>query len=167
MKLRTALSVEDAIKKVITAVGNKVAAKAVVKSSAMLYRWSDPDDTPRPSLVECLILDCLYVEEGHGEPPIFAAYCRHLESVRAPHLVMKASERFCDVMHELGDIAKEIRQCLDPNSDGGEAITKQEHARISTEISEAMQKLTELQRDVDHAADLNRKPKLVSLKEAS
>lgn len=167
MKLRTPLSFEDALIKVLGAVSRQAAADVVGKSSTMVYRWADPDSPAEPSVAECVALDLLYVEGGHGEPPIFTSYSCYLENARMPHTVMKASERFCDVMHELGDIAKEIRQCLDPNSDGGEAITKQEHARISTEISEAMQKLTELQRDVDHAADLNRKPKLVSPKEAS
>lgn len=167
MKHRTPLSFEDALIKVLGAVTRQAAAEAVGKSSTMVYRWADPDSPSEPSVAECVALDLLYVEDGHGEPPIFTAYSRCLENAHVPHTAMKASERLCDVMHELGDIANEVRRCLDPNSEGGEAVTKQEHVRISTEISEAKQKLTDLQRDIDHAADLNRKPKLVSPKEAS
>ena len=167
MKHRTPLSFEDALIKVLGAVTRQAAAEAVGKSSTMVYRWADPDCSTEPSLVECVILDRLYVEGGHGEAPILASYQRHLENVRTSHIAMKASERLCDVMHELGDIANEVRRCIDPDSDGGEAITKEEHSRISTEISEAMQNLTKLQRDIDHAANLDNLTLIGRPKEAS
>lgn len=154
MKLRQPHTIEDAVMRVLAAIGREAAAEAVGKSAAMVYRWADPDDTCAPRLIDCLALDAAYVAAGHGEAPILAAYRDQVAGIQSSHAAMNAADRLCDVMHEVGDVAGEVRASLDPRGEGGDGVTRREHARMSAEIAEAVAALQALQRDIDHAAGL-------------
>ena len=66
----------------------------------MVYRWADPDSPAEPSVAECVALDLLYVEEVTENHLFLHLTVAIWKNARMPHTVMKASERFCDVMHE-------------------------------------------------------------------
>jgi hypothetical protein len=159
-KLRRPGSFEDAIVRVIDGLGREKVAELVGKSQSWVYGWSDPDSDRRPTVHQCLVLDAAYVAAGLGEAPIKTAYREQLFRTGSGHKVMHLSDRLCDVMHEVGDVAGEVRAALHPTGPGGVTVTATEYGSMSSEIAEAIDALQKMQRDLDQTFERQQKPRI-------
>jgi|GEM_PF-2439338 len=125
---------------------------ATGKSVSMLRRASDPDDPAvEIRLRDAVDLDVALVVAGH-DPKFFDAYRNMLESrvvLNAGHEVGNLLERVADSVSGLGRLSDEIRAALDPQGPGGAQVIPHECDLVSRAISEAMEGLELMQRDVD------------------
>jgi hypothetical protein len=80
MKERLPRSFATAIYRIIETLGAKVSAQLVRRSTAALYKWSDPDLSSFPTLEQALELDREFMRRGFGPPPILVAYTAMLKT---------------------------------------------------------------------------------------
>lgn len=82
IKPRPVLSLADGVTRLLDALGAMACARAVGKSSGLIYRWADPDDDTKPSFLQAVALDRLWLAAGLGDPPPLLA--AHAAQVRVP-----------------------------------------------------------------------------------
>lgn len=132
MKPRTPKSIAGALTKIMTALSDARCAEIVGRSDSLIRKWADPDHPSQPTLAQALALDLMYVEQGHGDPPILEIYqdlladaLSHRDDREADILMTALS-----VQSAVGSLSEAIRAALDPNGPGGVSITASEGQRI-------------------------------------
>ncbi|TQV80340.1 phage regulatory CII family protein [Denitrobaculum tricleocarpae] len=87
--------------------GYDILARALGLASGNLVRkWSNPNQPERPSLLQCLVIDQVYVNRSCGTPPIHAVYEARLEaatSQRPPHVAEDPLHRITKTMKEVSE----------------------------------------------------------------
>jgi len=71
---RVSLSLSEAVRTVIAALGIEATAARVGRSPSSVYKWADPDLTHVPNLKQALDLDVEFMRGAHGPPPLMTAY---------------------------------------------------------------------------------------------
>lgn len=148
-KLRTPLSIEDAVTLVYATVGGPEACRITGKSDRLIRMWGDPDDDAHQIPVyQAIRLDSALVARGDA-PAILTAYRAALrDATTDPQAVACPSVRLLDVVAEVGDVAAAVRAAVNPGSSGGAAITPSEAKRILHEVGELRGTLDAMERDV-------------------
>ncbi|MDH3240644.1 MAG: hypothetical protein OEO83_08250 [Alphaproteobacteria bacterium] len=132
MKPRTPKSIAGALTKIMAALSDSRCAEIVGRSDSLIRKWADPDHPSQPTLTQALALDLVYVNEGHGEPPILEIYQDMLEDAlnerndREADILMTA----LSVQSAVGSLSEAIKAALDPKGPGGSSITASERQSI-------------------------------------
>jgi len=71
---RISLSLSEAVRATIAALGIGATSAAVSRSESSVYKWADPSLEHFPNLKQALAMDVAFVQGGHGPPPFMAAY---------------------------------------------------------------------------------------------
>jgi len=71
---RISLSLSEAVRTVIAALGIEATATAAGRSPSSVYKWADPALKHFPSLKQALEMDIAFVQAAHGPPPLLTAY---------------------------------------------------------------------------------------------
>ena len=115
MKQRQPTSIEDAVMRIVSALGRAEAAATVGKSETVVYAWADPDNDRKANVFDCLKLDAAYQSAGHGAAPILAAYRQVLRHLSDPeHSPAPLQDRCLEMVAEVGDVAAAIQAALSP-----------------------------------------------------
>jgi hypothetical protein len=117
MKERLPRSFAAAVYRVIEALGAKVSAHLVNRSTAALYKWSDPDLTNFPTLDQALVLDREFMRLGLGPPPIFVAY-KALLRVTPEHDGDKRSLSTADALADINELVSTATAILRDFAEG-------------------------------------------------
>lgn len=81
MKSRASRSFEKAVMQIITAIGERRAAEAVSRSTSLIRKWSDPDNSALPSIKQAFELDRAFVLFKKEPAPISTTYLHQMERI--------------------------------------------------------------------------------------
>ncbi|WP_417834723.1 hypothetical protein [Thalassospira xiamenensis] len=169
-KQRQPLTEHDAAYEAVLALDESQIKAAINKSVSWLRRAGDPDDDQvNIQYRDAVALDAAMVLAGH-DPKFFDAYRNMLESrvvLNAGHEVGNLLERISDSVSGLGRLSDEIRAALDPKGPGGSKVIPHECDLVSRAISETMEGLELMQRDVDALREAASNVHNLNAKEAS
>lgn len=101
-KERPPLTVENALFKVLGAIGIERAAEITGRATDYLRSLSDPDTRYRLTVDDALLLDLEHMAQGHDGAPIYETYTLRLEQAHAT--------RFTDNVELARRTAKAIRE---------------------------------------------------------
>lgn len=151
MKLRNPTTFDGAIHRITGLLTAEACGAALQppRSGSLVKKWGDEDCEQQPSLSQAFALDEMFVREVGGEGPIMTVWKHKLLGAAKAHVSMEATDRLCDALHAIGDLAGEVRAASLPTSPGGAAIVPMEATRILAAISEAEDQLAKLRRDVE------------------
>lgn len=137
-------SYEAVITKVMGNLSPEVAAAAVGKSESLVRAWANPDSDNLPNLKQAEWLDQAYLQAGLGEAPIARLYAERVHAVRAPaHSPACPGGRLANAAKEFGEAADIWRAMM-----SGKTLSLNERAEIDRELSEAIDALEAMRRDV-------------------
>jgi len=74
MMRRDFLSLSEAVRTVIGALGIEATATIAGRSQSAVYKWADPNLKHFPNLKQALDMDVAFVQGAHGPPPFMTAY---------------------------------------------------------------------------------------------
>ncbi len=145
IKPRHPVSVAGACTQILGRLGD-AAAVAVNKSDSLIRKWADPDHDSEPTFSQMLDLDAAYVAATGESAPLKRAYVTLLRERTAAvaHQAQAPQSRLLDVMAEIGEISAAAHRAMDDGT-----MTANEAAPLQRDIGEAIEKLTQMSRDVD------------------
>ena len=153
-KPRTPGSIEDAVTRIMGLCGVPACAKAVGKSEATIYGWSNPDIDSTPNAEHVHKLDILALTTA-GETPLFEVHLSRIESVECvEHEAHLPLHRIHYVSAMLGHLTEALLDARRPDGPGGNAITPNEMSQILDKIRELQLLLDKLQKDVIEASNV-------------
>lgn len=129
MKIRPARSFERAITQIIHALGEESTAQVVGRSTSLIRKWSDPDNSALPSIQQALDLDKAFIKMMEEPAPIHAVYLHRLDKVfedlgpETETLVLALFNLYVSI----GVITRTLAELLESNDHG--------NVNLSTRIS--------------------------------
>jgi hypothetical protein len=134
MKQRHPKHFSTAVTKIKTQTGENRCAEIVDRSTSLIRKWSDPDQTSIPNLEQAALLDEAFVRGGFGKPPLLELYGELMSDALSE--ASKKSEPVnmllaaLTVQGVIGDLSEAIRGALSEDGDGGRTITPRERTTI-------------------------------------
>lgn len=151
MKVRPARSFERAVQQIITGIGEEAAAKAVDRSTSLVRKWSDQDNSTLPSLKQALALDEAYVTIKKEPAPVMAVYIHRLET--ALSLIENEDEPILKALFSLqmatANVTRELADILGteiPNKDV--KIAPRQKASVIELIEKVVEEADDLERAI-------------------
>jgi hypothetical protein len=110
MRDHIAATLSNAARRILKAFGREKVAKIVSRSTAVIYKWSDPSLHYYPNLHHALELDAEFVNRGLGAPPFLTAYTNLLgqKVLENPQVRAELLPEAIKVMNHARKIADEI-----------------------------------------------------------
>lgn len=150
-KTRIPESFEDAALEIAGGLSIKRAANFVVRSEGALRSWADPDKDGRPTLQQAVVLDAAFCKEHKGRTPFLSAYLHQLQKLNGDLLINvdDVLSEALDLPDVVGRLMGVIRKSKSIGSEGGKAITPNEHRVIRATMRDLRRELDELEASVD------------------
>lgn len=149
LKVRQPDTIAAAVNLIAATVGHDECAKAIGKTTGLIYGFADPDKDARPSVEQAIKLDALYIAATNEPGPIMQVYMRQLtEKVgELRHTPVDPRQRLAQIGAEFGDVCRMIPEIM---ADG--KVSPRERAASHKAIDEIVTAAKKLKRDIDAMA---------------
>ncbi len=149
MKTRPARSFERALRQIIEAISEEVAAESVERSVSLVRKWTDPDHPSSPSVRQALKLDEAYLRATHCPAPILSVYLYRVERIvdeldAHPESIMKA---LVSLHAAVGTMTHTVSEALEKSAS---EVPKLEHRDCQT-LLEQVEMIAEELTDLEHS----------------
>lgn len=142
MKPRPVLTVADGVTRMLSELGVEALVGATGKSAGLMRRWADPDDDVKPSFLQAVILDQLWLMSGRADPPLLAAYKAQLrERGATADEIGDLRDRTLEIGAEFGELMADVTGAL---SDG--RVSTEDKARIAKDLRDMRGKIDTFER---------------------
>lgn len=150
MKPRPSRSFEKAIMHIITILGEDRAAQAVSRSTSLIRKWSDPDNTAMPSITQSLALDRAFVLHQKEPAPIQSVYAHQLDRIydaigpETEPLVVAVLNLYVS----MGEMTRTLSTALDDKSTKDTPLAKRIQDKLLGQIERITEDIHDLEKSV-------------------
>ena len=147
-KIRKFASVEQALSYILKELDGDEIQQATSKSVDYFRKCSDEDSREQINQKDAIKLDIVSARKGHGFPLLNAHTALVENAVKSKNDVENIASTLIGIGGRLGDLMDEAKKAIDPNSEGGSAITRLEKEKIDKAIKEVEANIVNLKLSV-------------------
>lgn len=142
---REFLSIEQALKEIIRKLESEEIKSATGKSESALRKCSDENDLEHHlHLKDAIELDVACMRRGLGHPLLSAHEILVEKSLKNKNDMENITTSLINIGGRIGHLMEVTQKAIDPNSEGGTAVSKQEKEDIYKAINELEEKIANL-----------------------
>ena len=147
-KIRKFSSVEQALSFVLKELNADEIQQATSKSVDFFRSCSDEDKREQIDQKDSIALDIAAARSGHGFPLLSAHTALVENALKSKNNVENIASTLIGIGGRLGDLMDEAKKAIDPDSQGGSAITPAEKQKIDKAIKEVEANIVNLKLSV-------------------